>query len=175
VRRSRMKRTTYWTLVGLTLLLGTAVPELRGADEGLVGSRVRVQTSHRRDAQVGVVEAESAAELVIRTKAAATPVEVRRSDVLKLEVSRGTRRHTLKGLLAGAVAWGAVVGLVAAFDTLDESGVAEPLFVGGLLAAGAGLGTLVKTERWERVPSGGVSVGIGPAPRGLQARVVVRF
>lgn len=163
------------TLVGVALLLGAAVAEARGADDSLVGSRVRVRTMQLGEAQVGILEGATADGLVISIKGAASPVQVRRSDVLRLEVSRGTRRNTLKGLLAGAVAWGAIVGLVAAFDTLDESGVGEPLFVGGMLAAGAGIGTLVKTERWERVPAGGVSVGIGPFSRGLQARIVVRF
>jgi len=163
------------TMVGLVLLLGPAVAEARGADESLVGSRVRVRTTQRREAPVGVLEGESADELVIRAKGAPSPVQVRRRDVLSLEVSRGTRRHTLEGLAGGAIAWGAIVGALAATHSLPESGVNEPLFVGGMLAVGAGVGTLVKTERWERVPAGGVSVGIGPAPRGLQARVVVRF
>jgi len=165
----------YRTVSGLLLLLGAAVAEARGADESLVGSRVRVRTTGRAEDRVGVLEGATPDELVIRTKGAASPVPVRRSDVLRLEVSRGTRRHTLEGLLAGAIAWGAIVGALAVTDSLPESGVSEPLFVGGMLALGAGVGTLVKTERWERVPAGTVSVGIGPAPRGLQARVVVRF
>jgi hypothetical protein len=168
-----------WTpcriMVGVVMLSGAAVSEARGADESLLGSRVRVRTIQPGEPQVGVLEGATPDELVLRTEAAASAVQVRRSDVVRLEVSRGTRRNTLKGLMGGAIAWGAIVGLVAAFDTLDESGVGEPLFVGGLLAAGAGVGSLVKTERWERVPANGVSVGIGPSPRGVQARIVVRF
>ena len=162
-------------MVGLALLLGTAISEARGADESLVGSRVRVRPVHLGQPQVGVIEGATPGDLVIKTNTATSPIQVRRTDVVRLEVSRGARRHTLKGLLAGAVAWGAIVGLVAAFDTLDESGVGEPLFVGGMLVAGAGIGSVVKTERWERVPAAGVSVGIGSRPRGIQARVVLRF
>ena len=121
---------------------------------------------------MGILERATSSELFIRPSAADSLVEVRRSEVLKLEVSRGTRRNTLKGLVAGALAWGAIVGAVAAFDTLDESGVGEPLFIGGMLAAGAGVGSLVRTERWERLPVGGVAVGPG---RGFHARVVVTF
>jgi hypothetical protein len=68
-----------------------------------------------------------------------------------------------------------VVGLVAAFDTLDESGVGEPLFIGGMLATGAGVGALVKTERWERVPLREASIQLSPVRGGLQVRVALGF
>jgi hypothetical protein len=124
---------------------------------------------------VGVLEESTAGELILRTNGPSSPVRIRRTDVAGLEVSRGTRRHVLKGLLAGAAAWGAVVGLVAAFDTLDESGVGEPLFIGGMLAAGAGVGALVKTERWERVPLREASIQLSPVRGGLQVRVALGF
>ncbi|HEX9189574.1 MAG TPA: hypothetical protein VGB87_21040 [Vicinamibacteria bacterium] len=157
------------------LLLGTMGAEARAGEEDLLGSRVRVRTIQPGEPRVGVFEQSTPDELVIRTGGPDSPVRVRRADVAGLEVSRGTRRHALKGLLAGAVAWGALVGLVAAFDTLDESGVGEPLVIGGMLAAGAGVGALVKTERWERVPAGEASIQIGPVRGGLQVRVVVGF
>jgi len=81
-----------WRAVASLVLLSVVVPEARGADESLVGSRVRIRASQMGEAQVG-----------------------------------------------------------------------------------AGVGSLIKTERWERVPAGGVSVGIGPGPGGLQAQIVVRF
>jgi hypothetical protein len=168
-------RPAVWRIAaGMALLLGTMATEARTADESLVGARVRVRTVQPGKPQVGVLEESTGAELIIRTSAA-SPVKIHRTDVARLEVSRGSRRNTLKGLLAGAVAWGAVVGLVAAFDTLDESGVGEPLVIGGMLAAGAGVGAMVKTERWERVSPDRLSIGIGPAPRGFQARIAFRF
>jgi hypothetical protein len=169
-----MRRLPFRIALGL-VLLGAAHSAAQEAAQSPVGSRVRVRTADHKPAQVGVLEAASADRLLIRTSPSDPPIEVRAADVTKLEVSRGRRRNTLKGLLAGAVAWGAIVGLVAAFDTLDESGVGEPLFIGGMLAAGAGIGAMVKTERWERVPAGGVSLGIAPRPRGLQAQIVLTF
>jgi hypothetical protein len=169
-----MKRFPCRVALGLALL-GAAHLEAQEAATSLVGSRVRVRTADHASPQVGVLEGASTDRLLIRTSASAPPIEVRPADITKLEVSRGRRRNTLKGLLAGALAWGAVVGLVAAFDTLDESGLGEPLVIGGMLAAGAGIGTLVKTERWERVPVGAMSLGIAPRPRGLQAQIVVSF
>src|SRR5512139_4317305 len=162
-----MTQTRRWITATMLLAVGTMVAEARAEDESLLGSRVRVRTVRLGEPQVGFLEKSTGDELIIRTSAKAAPLKVRRADVLQLEVSRGTRRHALKGLLGGAVAWGAIVGLVAAFDTLDESGVGEPLFIGGMLAAGAGIGSLVKTERWERVPLGGPSIGIGPVPGGF--------
>ena len=164
-----------WITATLLLSLGAIAAEARAEQESLLGSRVRVRTVQLGEPQVGVLAGSTVDDLILETGAAASSVKIRRSDVVKLEVSRGTRRHTLEGLLAGAVAWGAIVGLVAAFDTLDESGVGEPLFIGGMLAAGAGIGTLVKTERWERVPAAGASIGIRPVPGGFEARIAVRF
>lgn len=157
------------------LLLGTMGAEARAGEESFLGSRVRVRTIQPGEPRVGLLEQSTPDELVIRMSGPDSPIRVRRADVAALEVSRGTRRHALKGLLAGAVAGGAVVGLVAAFDTLDESGVGEPLFIGGMLAAGAGVGALVKTERWERVPSGEARIQIGPVRGGLQVRVALGF
>ena len=101
--------------------------------------------------------------------------QVARTEIVSLDVSRGFRRHTVKGLLGGALAWAAVVGLYAVFDTLDESGVGEPLFIGGMLAAGGLVGTLVKTEQWERPSTAAVSVRLLARGRGVQAQVVVAF
>ena len=100
---------------------------------------------------------------------------VSRDNILGPEVSRGFRRHTVRGLVGGALAWGAVVGLYAAFGTLDESGVGEPLFIGGMVAAGGVVGSLFKTERWERLPVSAVSARVLPCRRGVRAEVVLTF
>ncbi len=170
-----MGRKRWHITVAAALLLGTIGAQARAEEEDLLGSRVRVRTMQPGEPRVGVLEESTPDELAIRTGGPGSPVRVRRGDIAGLEVSRGTRRHALKGLLAGALAWGAVVGLVAAFDTLDESGVGEPLFIGGMLAAGAGVGALVKTERWERVPVREASIQIGPVRGGLQVRVALGF
>jgi hypothetical protein len=143
-----------------------------GAD--LQGARVRLETAGSTRL-VGVVSDADAASLVIQSSHQGAITRVPRGDILGLEVSRGFRRHTVQGLVGGALAWAAVVGLYAAFDTLDESGVGEPLFVGGMVAAGGLVGTLIKTERWERVPASAVSFGVSPHGRGLRVAVALRF
>jgi hypothetical protein len=64
---------------------------------------------------------------------------------------------------------------MAAFDTLDESGLGEPLVIGGYLATGALVGSLVKTERWSEVPLR-VAGRVGSRGRpGIRLQVAVRF
>lgn len=156
------------------VLLGTV--ELSAEDGAeLLGARVRVKT-RGSTRLVGALTAADTDALMIQTGSQGNVTRVLRDDVLGLEVSRGSRRHTVRGLLGGALAWVAVVGLYAAFDTLDESGVTEPLFIGGMVAVGGLVGTLIKTERWERVSTTpAVSLRVWPGGRGVQAEVVLAF
>jgi hypothetical protein len=162
---------------GLLLLAWASVARADDtrADDGLEGARVRLRTASTSEARTGVVESWTPAELVIRPEPDAVPLRVPRGEITSLEVSRGTRRHPLAGLLGGALAWGAIVGLTAAFSTLDESGLGAPAFIGGMLVVGTGVGALVQTERWEPVPASRLSVAVVPAPRGAQVRFSLRF
>lgn len=112
---------------------------------------------------------------MIQTGPQADLTRVPRADVLSLEVSRSFRRHTVRGPVGGAVTAAAAIGLCAAFDTLDESGLGEPLFIGGMVAAGAVVGTLIETERWEPASTPGVSLRLSPRRRGVHADVVLTF
>lgn len=160
--------------VALVLASMGAGQAAAGDGTGLDGTRVRVETA-ASGRLVGVVIASDASFLTIQGSPEADATRVARSDIRGLEVSRGKRRHTVHGLIGGAVAWAAVVGLVAAFDTLDESGVGEPLFVAGMVGTGALVGTLIKTERWERVPTPALSLGVSPHGRGVRVQVALRF
>jgi hypothetical protein len=101
--------------------------------------------------------------------------EILWAHVSELQVSRGKRRNFHKGLLAGAAAWALTVGLMAAFDTLDESGLSEPFVIGGYLAAGALAGSLVKTERWGELPLPSAGRVVSPGRPGFRLQVAVRF
>jgi hypothetical protein len=161
--------------LGFILLLGTAGVEAQEPQASLMGSRVRVRTVQLPEPHVGVLKGSTLDGLVIETSDSVSPIRLPRTEIVGLEVSRGVKRHTLKGLLAGGIAWGAIAGLVAAFDTLDESGVGEPLFVGSLLAAGAGIGSLIKTEQWARVELAAGAARLAPRTRAVQARIILRF
>jgi hypothetical protein len=143
-------------------------------EAGLLGARVRVAVAGSSRI-VGVMTGSDAEALAVRTSEQGPVTRVARDSVVRLEVSRGVRRNTKRGLVGGALAWMAVVGLVAAFDTLDESGVGEPLFVGGMVAAGGVVGSLIKTERWERVPMPAVSARVMLRRRGVAVELALRF
>lgn len=161
----------------MVLLLASIGVRYVSADDQhtLVGSRVRIETAGSAVPLVGVIADANPDSFLIETSSQGAAFRVSRNDIFGLEVSRGYRRRTWQGVAGGVLAWAAVVGLYAAFDTLDESGVGEPLFIGGLVAAGGVVGSLIKTERWEKVPVSRVSFRPSLHLRGVRAQVVLAF
>jgi hypothetical protein len=169
-----MRRGALWLIAFIAVSAGIHTA-FAGEPQSLLGSRVRIETLGGSAPLIGTVQAEDANSLLVEVSAPGPTLRVRRDDVVGLEVSRGYRRRTLEGLGVGVLAWGALVGLYAAFDTLDESGVGEPLFVAGVVAAGGIVGSQIKTERWERIPSSRVSFRLTPARRGVRAELMLAF
>ena len=113
-------------------------------------------------------------------------VPVPKSAITRFEVSRG--RSRLKGALigagAGAVA-GAVWGLVAHAQcqsepstggfSLDLCGLEFVVPMAIAPPAGAVAGLLIGKERWARVPSSALAIGVAPAGRGVQIAGTFRF
>jgi len=111
--------------------------------------------------------------------------------VRRLEVSRGRRSYWLVGAGAGLLVGGGVTyavlhtgGSTALCDrsaNQDAIGSGECLALtagGALVGAGLGalVGSLIRTERWERVPLDRLRVGLGPAPRpGMSLAVALAF
>ena len=170
---SGMRRALLCLIALLSAGLGLA-RQSAAEEVDLRGKRVRVDTGASAPL-VGVVTDADADHLLVQDSAGRSVARLSRDNILGLEVSRGYRRHTVRGLIGGALAWAAVVGLYAATNSLDESGVAEPLFIGGMVAAGGIVGSLIKTERWEHVPVSAVSARVRPCPRGVRAEVVLTF
>ena len=162
-------------IVVLVLLCQASLAQAQAVGASLTGQRVRVTTGQEHEPRIGVLSEVTPEMLTIRTEPSTAPVKIRRADVVDLKVSRGVKRHTLHGLLAGAAVWGAIVGVLAATSSLPESGVNSPLFIGGLLAVGAGVGSMIKTERWERVPDSAVAVSIAPTKGGCGVRLRLQF
>lgn len=151
-----------WTAV-LTLGLSAAglAQERPGRPSDIpltVGSRVRLLTNTIRDQVHGVVVAVDGEALTVAPEAA-TPLKLSFDSITALDVRVGQKRNTLKGLGIGLLA-GVALGLAMPVDANDcgeESsnfcsrgealGGATILF-GGL---GAGIGALVKSDRWAPV------------------------
>jgi MFS family permease len=90
------------------------------------------------------------------------------ASVTRLEVSRGRKSHTLIGLGIGFIGGAAIGGLVA--TGFDEGGGdwGNYFLVGAAIggaafgAIGAGIGALVKSDRWEEVPLDQLRVSLVP-------------
>ena len=169
-----MKHAVSWLVLFLAAPIGAGHASADDQDS-LVGSRVRIETAGSAAPLVGVITDANTDTFLIQTSKQGSAFRVSRDDVLGLEVSRGYRRRTWQGIAGGVLVWVAIVGAYAAFDTLDESGVAEPLFIGGLVATGGVVGSLIKTERWERIAASRVSFRLCPRRGGAQAELVLAF
>ena len=137
-----------------------------------LGRRARVRTAAGAT-HTGLLVAIDDGTLRIETEGGMLTLAA--ADVRKLQVYTGSRRRTNEGLLAGALAWGAIVGLMAAVSTLDESGVGEPLFVAGVVTAGGLVGRRFEKECWREVKDFGLAVAPVARGRGLQAQLALRF
>jgi hypothetical protein len=149
-----------------------------------VGSRVRLQTATTPGSWTrGVLTSADSSSVSLVPEEAPVLGENRLSlpteSLSRLELRTGSKRHWLVGLLAGA-ALGAVVGATAEIDpdTCDsyysstfcsrgQAYAAGILIMGGI---GAGVGALVKTDRWMPVAIDALGP---PAPRvsGLAPRL----
>jgi hypothetical protein len=141
-----------------------------------VGSRVRLQTATTPGSWTrGVLTSADSSSVSLVPEDAPVLGENRLSlateSLSRLELRTGSKRHWLVGLLAGA-ALGAVVGATAEIDpdTCDsyysstfcsrgQAYAAGILIMGGI---GAGVGALVKTDRWMPVAIDALGP---PAPR----------
>ena len=155
-----------------------------------VGSKVRFQapTAIQGTVQGTVMEMDKESLLVSTENQ--RPFRVSRQAITQLEVAVGRRRNPRKGLIIGAAAGAALVAFVAAApkDSLCPPGEATTksclddrsfFLVAGLpLVAleGAGIGALIKTDRWSSVPVEKVHFSLAPTHgQGLGLSLSLRF
>lgn len=147
--------------------LGQEPPDVSAV---IVGSKVRIQAptvaGGRLEGIVSQIDDQSL--LVLQDN---HPWRVPRKAITRLEVSTGRHGRALKGLLIGA-AIGIAAFQVTVSDTNCQNAmtvcstsrgqaVAFGLLGGG--AWGAGIGALIKSDRWSRVPLDHVHVSLAPA------------
>lgn len=148
-----------------------------------VGARVSVLSTAAQREVSGVLVAVDDKVLALAPEGA-VPLKVPVESILRVKVGAGKKRHWLRGLGIGVVA-GLLSGLAFRVDP-DDCGDRTTNFcsrgeaiAGGALgfgALGAGIGALVKTERWIPLTWGpNASTGGGPAGRGAGVRVTLRF
>lgn len=158
-----------------------------------VGARVRLEEADGRGKTktlTGRVLRLDEAGLLLEREGA-EPLEVRRADIRRTEVSVGRRRQTGKGARIGGLVFG-IPG--AAFGLLlgaycENASCREPTgkrmlvggTVGGVTAAaiGAGLGAAIgsgfTTEKWQAQDPARFSVSVAPTRAGIGASLSFRF
>jgi hypothetical protein len=99
----------------------------------------------------------------------------------RLEVSRGRRGHPWRGAWIGGIA-GVVGGIPAMYAICTYAGCEVAGLVGGAAAfgaagalIGAGIGALIKTDKWEEVPLDGLRVSIATRGGGVGVGVRLSF
>lgn len=118
-----------------------------------VGTRVRVTAATvAPDRIVATLVALDEKTMTLAVGPQRTPLVVPRDGITRLEVSRGRQANVGKGMLVGAIPWVILVGLVVHAGGLAESGIVGGgsfAVLGIGVAAGAGIGATIKTERWQ--------------------------
>lgn len=154
--------TNTWFL-GVLLCAASLLPAALAGQAPVPGTRVRVTAADVRvDRRTGELLSLDADSLVLRTRSPERWV-VPRDLLRQVEVSGGRQRRTMKGMAVGA-ALGLGIGLLGTgfggSSSCEGSGdsygqicaalVGASVLGGGLL--GAGIGSLVTTERWVPLP-----------------------
>ena len=158
--------------LGLAILAAGCPAAAEEAKAFVPGSRVRVTTAENRS--VGRLVALQGDKIVLE-RAKGQTLEIRRADVLGLEVSQGPGRKlrgAAIGLLVGLGA-AAAIGVAGGQDCVSSGslcfGPAEVAGMTGILTvpAGALLGALIAPgEKWRPVGAAEVSLHAGASPGG---------
>ena len=124
------------------------------------GTRVRVTVREPIDGRhtvIGPLRTFDSQMLTLTTEGSANQVSLSRSGITMIEISRGRRSQAGRGLLLGAVLGLAVVALKdVGCNGPDCNNDTSAAFIGGAVAGGAlvgaGVGALMRSERWESLP-----------------------
>ena len=169
------------------LLVGAVASPLtaQGPDIPLQ-SRIRLKQGPGSSWVSGTLIRSSADSLYLASENRETAVA--RDRITRLDISRGRKPNTLGGLKNGAIVGGAigtVLGLmVLAYEDdswFDYGAEVVPISMAGCTVLGAvlgtGFGTLLRTDRWERVETQGpaLAVIVSPGPNGARLGLSAHF
>jgi hypothetical protein len=168
--------------VGLTLLVATdAVSEQHPPDLSMVtlGSKVRLLAPTVAEGRVEGVVLQADQEFLTVSGKRPDPLRVSRQAITHLEINTGRRGHALKGMWIGGLTGAVWAGSHPCVNEGCAEGFSVEFAVyGGLLGglSGAGIGALIKTDRWTEVPPDRVHVGLAPVRgRGVALCVSVAY
>lgn len=173
-------------LLGIALATPAAGADLE-AQRLIPGDRVRFRAmAFGKEHQQGTVVRRDAGALTIQLESGGAPKEIPLATFDRLEVARGHKRHFATGAAVGFVpgfAFGFMVGAALGCDDQGPecSALGDALAVGCVLGAmsaavGGLVGLLIKSDRWERVPTGPVRVSVVPLPRrGVSVALSIGF
>jgi hypothetical protein len=171
------------------LVTGLLVPRAARAEDASAlptltpGQRIRFATATEPRRTATLIETDGEV-LVVRIAGQGDAVRVPLADMQRLEVSAGRHSYASQGALIGAipgVAFGGLVGAYATcFDMPDCSGVPGALLGAALvgtvtMAAGAGIGALIKTERWQKAAPIHAALQLAPTRGGMAVGLKVSF
>jgi hypothetical protein len=159
---------------------GTAAAQPTGDSPLQIGDRIRIKTPSSSSAIKGTLVAADDVGLTLAPEGRDTSHrKFARSEIAKVEVVRGKKSHWLAGAVAGAAGGLVLTALYCGNGWCDESGewAGSAAFFGGIGAAGGALvGVLIRTDRWQDVPSEGLKVGVRPMRgRGLALTLRLSF
>jgi len=170
-----------WAVAFGMLLAGEAAAE----SKELVlqaGDRIRYKLGDEQTGK-GVLREIGPDWLLVEDKRGAT-LTLQKSALQSLAVARGKKRRPLEGamigFLPGAAAGALLVWAVCATEGCSGAGgwALGPVIVGGGMTAvvGAGVGALIKTDRWQQAPVSRVRFGVAPAKGGgVRAALTLSF
>lgn len=176
-------RSCVMPVLATMLLLPAEAPaqEPPAASPVTVGTKVRIRAPSVAKGRVeGMVLEIDEKSLLIGVSKDRVPLRVPRQAITQLDVNAGQRGRVLKGMIIGAgVGAASFTALLASTDLGPDSGdyagaVGIGAVGGGIL--GAGIGALIKTDRWSPVPLDRVRLSLGPTRgRGIALSLSVGF
>ena len=166
-------------LVG-TLLAGPAAAEPREKELVIqAGDRIRYRTGTGYDEKTGKATVLETGPDWLRVEDKKGEFRLEKSKLESLAVLRGKQRNPAGGAIIGFVPgalFGAFMGGVAC-DGSPSCNILPATLAGGGIGAvvGAGIGALVKTDRWQNAPLQKVRFAVAPARGGVRAALSLSF
>lgn len=168
-------------LAALLLLPGPAEPQEPQATASplIVGSRIRLRAPTLVDGRIEGIVAEMDETSILVSINDRVPLRVPRQAITQLDLSTGRHRQVAKGMLIGAgIGVAAFAVTLISWEDSSSEDFAQGLAMGALGGAiwGAGIGALIKSDRWSALPLERVRVSVAPAPgHGVHLSLSVRF